>query len=130
MKLRDDFNIYILDTMACGAIIRHMTREELFRLHEEICNNAKELMKKKNADYASSQDPFMNFRRAEFLGFSTAEMGVLIRMTDKMSRISTFLNRGQLSLENESVYDAIVDMINYSVILAGLLKDRETNKPQ
>jgi hypothetical protein len=72
----------------------------------------------------------MNFRRAEFLGFSTAEMGVLIRMTDKMSRISTFLNRGQLSLENESVYDAIVDMINYSVILAGLLKDRETNKPQ
>jgi hypothetical protein len=72
----------------------------------------------------------MNFRRAEFLGFSTAEMGVLIRMTDKMSRISTFLNRGQLSLENESVYDAIVDMINYSVILAGLLKDRETNKPK
>jgi hypothetical protein len=70
----------------------------------------------------------MNFRRAEFLGFSTAEMGVLIRMTDKMSRISTFLNRGQLSLENESVYDAIVDMINYSVILAGLLKDRESNK--
>ena len=72
----------------------------------------------------------MNFKRAEFLGFSTAEMGVLIRMTDKMSRISTFLNRGQLSLENESVYDAIVDMINYSVILAGLLKDRETNKPK
>ena len=130
MKLRDDFNIYILDTMACGAILRHMTREELFRLHEEICTGAKELMKKKNADYASSQDPFMNFRRAEFLGFSTAEMGVLIRMTDKMSRISTFLNRGQLSLENESVYDAIVDMINYSVILAGLLKDRETNKTQ
>jgi hypothetical protein len=107
-----------------------MTRDELFKLHETICQEAKELMRKKNADYACSTDPFMNFRRAEFLGFSTAEMGVLIRMTDKMSRISTFLNRGELSLENESVYDAIVDMINYSVILAGLLKDRETNKAQ
>lgn len=107
-----------------------MQREELFALHTKICEEARDLMRKKNADYACSTDPFMNFRRAEFLGFSTAEMGVLIRMTDKMSRISTFLNRGQLSLENESVYDAIVDMINYSIILAGLLKDRENNKPQ
>lgn len=107
-----------------------MQRDELFLLHSKICEEARLLMEKKNADYASSSDPFMNFKRAEFLGFSTAEMGVLIRMTDKMSRISTFLNRGQLSLENESVYDAIVDMINYSVILAGLLKDRETNKPK
>lgn len=107
-----------------------MTRDELFKLHETICEEAKELMRKKNADYACSTDPFMNFRRAEYLGFSSAEMGVLIRMTDKMSRISTFLNRGELSLENESVYDAIVDMINYSVILGGLLKDRETNKAQ
>jgi hypothetical protein len=49
-------------------------------------------------------------------------------MTDKMSRISTYLNKGELSLQNESVYDAIVDLINYSVILAGLLKDREPKK--
>jgi hypothetical protein len=47
-------------------------------------------------------------------------------MTDKMSRISTYLNQGKLSLSNESVYDAIVDIINYSVILAGLLKDKDS----
>ena len=106
------------------------TREELFKLHQDMCNEALELMKKKNDDYASSTDPFMNFRRAEYLGFSTAELGVLIRMTDKMSRISAFLNRGELSLKNESVYDAIVDIVNYSVILAGLLKDRDNRKNQ
>ena len=49
-------------------------------------------------------------------------------MTDKMSRISTFLNKGELSLQNESVQDAIVDIINYSVILAGLLKDKDDKK--
>jgi hypothetical protein len=49
-------------------------------------------------------------------------------MTDKMSRISTYLNRGELCLKNESVYDAIVDIINYSVILAGLLKDKDAKK--
>lgn len=106
------------------------TRQDLFDLHQNICNEALELMKKKNNDYASGSDPFMNFRRAEYLGFSTAELGVLIRMTDKMSRISTFLNKGELSLQNESVYDAIVDMINYSVILAGLLKDKDIKKAQ
>ena len=107
-----------------------MTREQLFKLHEEICKEAIELMRKKNNDYASGADPFMNFRRAEYLGFATAELGVLIRMTDKMSRISTYLNKGELSLQNESVYDAIVDLINYSVILAGLLKDKEIKKAQ
>jgi hypothetical protein len=76
-----------------------MTREDLFKLHSEICQEALELMRKKNNDYACSADP--------------------------LSRISTFLNRGELSLSNESVYDAIVDMINYSVILAGLLKDKK-----
>jgi hypothetical protein len=102
------------------------TREDLFKLHETISKEALELMKKKNNDYASGADPFMNFRRAEYLGFATAELGVLIRMTDKMSRISTYLNQGKLSLSNESVYDAIVDIVNYSVILAGLLKDKES----
>jgi hypothetical protein len=104
------------------------TREDLFKLHQDICSEALELMKKKNNDYASGADPFMNFRRAEYLGFSTAELGVLIRMTDKMSRISTFLKNGDLCLSNESVYDAIIDMINYSVLLAGLLKDKEQKK--
>jgi hypothetical protein len=103
-----------------------MTREQLFELHQNICTEALELMRKKNNDYANGFDPFLNFRRAEYLGFSTAELGVLIRMTDKMSRISTFLNKGELSLQNESVQDAIVDIINYSVILAGLLKDKES----
>ena len=102
-----------------------MTKEELFKLHEELCQEALELMKKKNNDYATGKDPFMNFRRSEYLGFATAELGVLIRMTDKLSRISTFINSGELSLSNESVYDSIVDIINYSVLLSGLIKDRE-----
>lgn len=97
-------------------------------MHQNVCMEALELMRKKNNDYANGSDPFLNFRRAEYLGFSTAELGVLIRMTDKMSRISTYLNKGELSLQNESVYDAIVDIINYSVILAGLLNDRDNKK--
>ena len=43
-----------------------MTKDELFKIHEEMCQSALTLMKKKNADYAGGvTDPFANFRRAE-----------------------------------------------------------------
>jgi len=38
-----------------------MRSEELFKIHEQICNEALELMKKKNHDYAgkSGNDPLI-----------------------------------------------------------------------
>jgi len=46
------------------------------------------LVEKKNADYSgASLDPFKNIRNAGFVGVSV-ERGVLVRMMDKMGRIS------------------------------------------
>lgn len=99
-----------------------MTRDELFTLHEDMCVQALELMKKKNADYAGGgSDPFANFRRAEALGICSTEQAFLVRMTDKMSRLSSFAAKGKLSVEDETVHDTLVDMINYSVLLAAYL---------
>ena len=99
-----------------------MTRDELFKLHEDMCVSALELMKKKNADYAGGgTDPFANFRRAEALGICSTEQAFLVRMTDKMSRLSSFAAKGKLSVEDETVHDTLVDMINYSVLLAAYL---------
>ena len=52
-----------------------MTREELFKMHGEMCKTALELMKKKNSDYAGSggNNPFANFTRSEALGICTTE---------------------------------------------------------
>ena len=102
-----------------------MTRDELFALHETMCEEALELMKKKNADYAGGgSDPFANFRRAEALGICTTEQAFLVRMTDKMSRLSSYANKGKLSVEDETVYDTLEDLINYSVLLAAYLKSK------
>ena len=45
-----------------------MTRDDLIRNHEMLCNMARELMKKKNADYAGRNgvEPFAKL----LLGFS------------------------------------------------------------
>lgn len=103
-----------------------MTRDELFKLHEDMCCDALELMKKKNADYAGGgSDPFANFRRAEALGVCSTEQAFLVRMTDKMSRLSSFAQKGKLAVEDETVHDTLQDLINYSVLLAAYLKSKQ-----
>jgi hypothetical protein len=100
-----------------------MTKDELFKLHEDMCCDALELMRKKNADYAGGvSDPFANFRRAEALGVCSTEQAFLVRMTDKMSRLSSFAKKGTLAVEDESVHDTLLDLINYSVLLSAYIK--------
>ena len=46
-------------------------------------------------------------------------------MVDKVSRMSTFTSAGKLEVENETVEDAIVDIINYMVLFSAYLKDKD-----
>ena len=95
-----------------------MNRIELLKSHELLCFNARELMKRKNADYAGKKgdEPFANFTRCEDMGICSTEQGFLVRMTDKMSRLSSFVEAGVFEVKDESLEDTIVDIINYAVL--------------
>lgn len=101
-----------------------MDSEQLVKLHKELCKKARQLMVRKNHDYASavSDDPFANFRGSALLGLPS-EVGILLRIQDKMMRINTFLQKGELKADNESVDDALIDIINYVVLLKGMIED-------
>ena len=64
----------------------------------------------------------MNFESTERLGIASTETGMLIRMGDKLNRLITYVQDGKLACENEGAADALVDMINYSVLLAGYIQ--------
>ena len=100
-----------------------MTRDELLNYHTELCSDAKELMNLKNRDYAGDHgnEPFANFTRVEAMGICTTEQGFMTRITDKMSRLSSFIDCGKMHVENESFNDTIVDVINYMVLLLSLI---------
>lgn len=100
-----------------------MTRGALFELHQNMCAKALELMRKKNADYAKN-GPFDNFKLCEAVGMTSAEKGILIRMLDKLSRLSSVLDKG--AQVDESVEDTLLDIINYSICIAGLQRERQT----
>lgn len=102
-----------------------MNREKLLRLHEMVCADAKKIMVGKNNDYAGgTADPFANFRASVLLGVKP-EIGILLRCMDKFKRIETFIHAGTLLVKNESVDDAIQDVINYLILLKGMIEEKK-----
>lgn len=106
-----------------------MTRDELFLMHITTCENALETMKAKNQDYSASKDPFGNFRVSESFGVP-AEIGIIIRTTDKLKRMESFVRRGTLAVKDESIDDTIEDVINYMILLKAMLFDRKNNEKE
>lgn len=105
-----------------------MTRDELLQFHEEITKEARSLMSLKNRDYAGNEglEPFANFTRVEAMGICKTEQGFMVRLTDKMSRLSSFVRSGKMHIKDESFKDTCVDVINYMVLLAAYLKEKES----
>ena len=106
-----------------------MNRQELFKHHKEICGEALGIMEKKNHDYAgeNGDSPFANFTRSEDMGICSTEQGFLVRLCDKLSRLSTFASAGELKVDNEGYHDAIVDIINYCVLFDGYVSSKRVD---
>lgn len=79
-----------------------------------------EILIKKNKDYAGLGNPFKNFDYIEHLGIKS-EIGVLVRLNDKMMRISNLLQR-EAFVVDETIEDTINDAINYLAILKAILQ--------
>ena len=107
-----------------------MTRDELLKFHEQITKEARDLMSLKNRDYAGNDglEPFANFTRVESMGICKTEEGFLVRLTDKMSRLSSFVRSGKMNVKDESFRDTCVDVINYMVLLVAYMKDKAEKK--
>ena len=94
-------------------------------------------MQRKNSDYTGGEtatDALANFRTAKLFGVHPA-IGLMIRMTDKMMRVKSFVADGTLRVTNESVADACEDLLNYSILLKALLieageEQQELNEEQ
>tara|TARA_R110002096_G_scaffold105520_1_gene232186 strand:- start:910 stop:1281 length:372 start_codon:yes stop_codon:yes gene_type:complete len=95
--------------------------------HEQLCNEGRDLMNLKNRDYAGNHgtEPFANFTRCEAMGICDTEQGFMVRITDKMSRLSSFLDSGKMHVEDESFKDTVIDVINYMVLLAAYTKEKD-----
>lgn len=69
-----------------------------------------ELFKRKNSDYG---DSFANY----------GPIGVIIRMGDKIQRLSTITNK-TIQVNDESIRDTLIDLHNYSAMAIMLLDEK------
>lgn len=92
-----------------------MDRATLLTCHATLCSEARDLMKKKNADYAADDDALQNFHTAAVLGIADGDAGILVRITDKLQRLANLRTRNNEVIE-ESEEDTVLDLINYAVL--------------
>jgi hypothetical protein len=91
-----------------ATIVPKTPRERLFESHARLCAEALEIMKRKNADYATEEDPLLNFR----IGGLT---GIAVRKCDKAVRDVNLLKKGDACVA-ESRKDTLLDEINYAIL--------------
>lgn len=102
-----------------------MNKTEFLAFHKEMCDKMHNTTKAKNADYTGNSDsPFANFNLCESIGITTTERGMLVRMSDKISRVLSFLKQGVLQVKDETVEDSLIDMANYCIIMAAYIKSK------
>lgn len=110
-----------------------MNRDQYLKLHESLCKEALELSTRKNHDYAGKggEQPFANFERCEAMGICTTGQGFLVRITDKLSRLSSFEQAGEFKVKDESVKDTVLDIVNYAVLYYAQKQSKvQTEKPE
>jgi hypothetical protein len=98
-----------------------------FEFAEKTCKEMIEMSRKKNADYAGSSDPFANFTQNDNCGGASVEQGFLVRMNDKMARISNFTKTGSLQVKDEAVEDTLKDLANYCLLFLGYLESQKND---
>lgn len=102
------------------------TNKDLLEFFEKETDNMVDLMKVKNADYAGGDDnPFANFERVGGFSSTSPEQGFFTRMTDKLSRIDSFIANGKLLVKDESVKDTLRDLSVYCILFMAYLESKK-----
>jgi hypothetical protein len=99
-----------------------MLQKDFFNSIEVFYKTGVEIIKKKNQDYATEIDPFKNFRFAQMVGI-TPERACLVRISDKLARISNLLEKPE-SCTDEKIKDTLTDLANYVAILSVMLDEK------
>lgn len=117
-------------TRETKAVSSGMTRETYLQEFKWITDRMYEITKAKNSDYTGDDNnPFDNFEAVARLGIASTEQGFLTRMTDKFMRITSFVKKGTLQVKDESVQDTLLDLANYSILLACYIKSGRRRGP-
>lgn len=95
-----------------------LSSKDYIQYVKELQAKELEITVAKNADYSGETIAFANFDAVEKLWICPAEVGLLVRMTDKLCRISNLItSKKEGAVKDESINDTLSDLSNYARIL-------------
>jgi hypothetical protein len=103
-----------------------MTQQEFLKRLEAGYQNNVEISRRKNSDYAGDNDAFQNFMASTVVGTSV-ERGMLVRMMDKIVRVSNLIDR-EAQVKDEAIADTLSDLANYAMIMKVYIDDKNEKK--
>ncbi len=102
---KTDFSVFLQDT-------------------QTMLDRCMSLLKSKSNDYAEGSDAFINFKTAAQIAGISPEQTLLTLLGMKISRLTQLIGKGKRA-KNESVEDTMLDIINYVVLLRGMMQEQE-----
>ncbi len=100
-----------------------MQRKDFIKALKKNFEDGLALMIIKNADYANEIASFANFKRSELVQVPV-ERGILVRIMDKISRISNLID-AEAQVKDESLEQTILDTMNYFNLLLTYIQYKE-----
>ena len=99
-----------------------MTKEQQQTI-DSFLQKMRNILIKKGHDYSGKQDTLQNFYISEVVGV-LPEKGLLVRILDKINRVSNFIDSDILLVKDEKIEDTLIDLANYAVLLHLLIKQQ------
>ena len=102
-----------------------MNKEQQERCFDELVQQMRQLISKKREDYAG-EDVLSNFKVAGSVCGLSPEQQCLSLVATKVARLGVLLKGKKPN--NESIKDSVIDLANYSVLLAMIITEKEAVK--
>ena len=103
-----------------------MKIDTFMALHAEMCEQATELVRRKNPDYGSTEEAMFNLKACERMGLGDAEVNILNKILDKVSRLITLNKIGEdaRKVKEDTMLGDELDIINYVIFLSARRRER------
>lgn len=101
-----------------------MNIKEQKEFFDKFVKEMSDIMFAKGDDYATDEDRLSNFKIAAKQAKLSPEVHCLTNITTKATRLGNLIN-GSKTPKNESVADTLLDLANYCILEAMILKEKE-----
>jgi len=99
-----------------------MNQKEQLDFFEKFTELMKETIIKKSGDYAN-HDKLSNFKLAGAVCGISPELNCLSLIATKVARLGVLINSNDIP-NNEPLKDSVLDLANYSLLLAMLIEEK------